>query len=240
MENYRFRRRKHNYIYVTYKRRVLMDLLDKFFYYLNLNFGITGFLLSLPGIILALTVHEFAHALAAYWMGDSTARQYGRLTLNPIAHIDPIGFICLILTRRFGWAKPVPVNDFNFRDRKKGLLFVSLAGPMSNFIVAALLALLYRLFYSSIGQTLTGIFQYAYIINLSIGVFNLLPIPPLDGSKVLQVFLTSRQKFFLNRYAVYSNIIMIMLIFSGIIGSILGPAILALDWLINSAIGLLI
>ena len=216
----------------------MTDLFSKFLYYFNLNFGISSLLYSLPGIILAFTIHEYSHGLAAYMMGDKTAKQYGRLTLNPIAHIDPLGFLCLIVTRRFGWAKPVPVNDLNFKDRKKGMLIVALAGPMSNFITALLIAVFYRLFYSSFGEVMIGIFQFAYIINLSIGVFNLIPIPPLDGSKILDVFLSNKQKFFMRRYAIYSNLIIIMLIFSGIIGAILGPVIRVLDWFINSAVGL--
>jgi Zn-dependent protease len=173
-------------------------------------------------------------------MGDSTAKQYGRLTLNPIAHMDPLGFLCLIVTRRFGWAKPVPVNDMNFRNRKRGMLLVSLAGPVSNFITALLIAAAYAVFYKSIGQITGSILQIAYIINLSIGAFNLIPIPPLDGSKILDAFLNDRQRFFMRRYAVYSNVIILILIFSGIIGSILGPVIWAMDQLINFTIGLFI
>ncbi|KUO73676.1 MAG: hypothetical protein APF77_22935 [Clostridia bacterium BRH_c25] len=217
-----------------------MDLLNKFLYYFNLNFGVSTLLYSLPGIILAFTIHEYSHALAAYMMGDKTAKQFGRLTLNPIAHVDPLGFLCLIVTRRFGWAKPVPVNDLNFKNRNKGMLLVSLAGPLSNFITALFIAVIYALFYGSFGKAMTSILQFAYIINLSIGVFNLIPIPPLDGSKILDVFLSNKQRLFMRRYAVYSNIIIIMLIFTGIIGAILGPVILALDWFINSAVGLFI
>lgn len=216
-----------------------MDLLSKFLFNLNQNFHITDLLYSLPGIILAFTIHEYSHALAAYLMGDRTARQFGRMSLNPIAHIDPLGFLCLIVTRRFGWAKPVPVNEMNFRNKKRGMLVVSLAGPISNFIAALLIAIAYSLFYGSMGAAMKSILAIAYIINLSIGVFNLIPIPPLDGSKVLDVFLSDRQKFYMRRYALYSNIIIIMLIFSGIIGGVLDPAIRILDWLINAAVGLI-
>ncbi|HWQ31231.1 MAG TPA: site-2 protease family protein, partial [Negativicutes bacterium] len=197
-------------------------------------------LYSLPGIILAFTVHEFSHGLAAYLMGDNTAKSYGRLTLNPIAHIDPIGFLCLILTQRFGWAKPVPVNDMNFRNRKRGMLLVSLAGPVSNFITAFVLALLYALLYDKMGNALISMFGIAYIINLSIGVFNLIPIPPLDGSNILDAFLTDRQRFMMRRYALYSNIIMLFLIFSGFIGRILNPLIEGLNMFINIAVRLII
>jgi Zn-dependent protease len=153
----------------------------------------------------AFTIHEYAHGFAAYMMGDNTAKHYGRLTLNPIAHIDPLGFLCLIVTQRFGWAKPVPVNDLNFKDRKKGMLVVALAGPMSNFITALLLAVFYGLFYNSLGAVMKEIFQIAYIVNLSIGVFNLIPIPRLDGSKILDVFLTNKQKFFIHLFWQFLN-----------------------------------
>ncbi|HPL54290.1 MAG TPA: site-2 protease family protein [Bacillota bacterium] len=216
------------------------DLISKFFYYFNLNFGLVSLLHSLPGIIVALTIHECAHALAAYLMGDRTAKLQGRMTLNPAAHIDPMGFLCLILTRRFGWAKPVPVNDMNFKNRKMGMLIVSVAGPLSNFITAMLIAIFYALFYNSIGGIIRSILTTAYIINLSIGAFNLIPVPPLDGSNILDAFLTNKQRFYMRRYAIYSNIIMLLLIFSGTIGRILGPVILTMDWLINSVIGLFI
>lgn len=216
------------------------DLISKFFYYFNLNFGLVSLLHSLPGIIVALTIHECAHALAAYLMGDRTAKLQGRMTLNPVAHIDPMGFLCLILTRRFGWAKPVPVNDMNFKNRKMGMLIVSVAGPLSNFFAAMLIAIFYALFYNSIGGIIRSILTTAYIINLSIGAFNLIPVPPLDGSNILDAFLTNKQRFYMRRYAIYSNIIMLLLIFSGTIGRILGPVILTMDWLINSVIGLFI
>lgn len=217
----------------------MSDLFTKFLYYLNLNFHISSLLYSLTGLILALTIHEYSHGLAAYMMGDKTAKQYGRLTLNPIAHLDPLGFLCLIVTQRFGWAKPVPVNDLNFRDRKKGMLIVALAGPMSNFITALLLAVFYRLFYRSFGEVVKQIFGIAYIINLSIGVFNLIPVTPLDGSRILDVFLSNKQKLYMRRYMVYSNLIMILLIFSGIIGNILEPVIDKLNTLINFIVRLL-
>ena len=216
------------------------DLISKFLYYLNLNFGISSLLYSLPGIIVALTIHEYAHAMAAYMMGDMTAKNHGRLTLNPIAHIDKLGFICLIATRRFGWAKPVPVNDMNFRNRKKGMLLVSVAGPLSNFIAALLIAVLYALVYNNTGEIIKTILQIAYIINLSIGAFNLIPITPLDGSNILKVFWTDRQNQFFGRYAVYSGIILLLLIFSGIIGRILAPVIWVVDRFIDAVVGMFI
>lgn len=215
-----------------------MDLLTRFLYNLNANFHIVSFLIGLPGIIIALTFHEYAHALAAYLMGDDTARHYGRLTLNPIAHLDPIGFLCLVVTQRFGWAKPVPVNELNFKDRRKGLFLVSLAGPMSNFFLAFVIAVLYRILYYNTSPIVMNMLQIAYIINLGLGVFNLLPIPPLDGSNIVNAFLTNRQRFALRRYSVYSNVIIILLVFTGIIGNILGPVIIFIDFVINRIVGL--
>ncbi|MGE5632496.1 MAG: site-2 protease family protein [Caulobacteraceae bacterium] len=217
-----------------------MDLLTRFLYNLNAFFKITPLLYSFPGIIVALTFHEYAHAFIAYRMGDNTAKMYGRLTLNPIAHLDPLGFLCLIVTRSFGWAKPVPVNDMNFRNRKSGLLLVSLAGPLANFLLAFLIALIYRLVFYKAGNVILGMLQYAYFINLGLGVFNLIPIPPLDGSKILDSFLTNRQRFMLRRYEVYSNIIILLLVFSGFISIILNPLISFLNFIINSIVSLII
>lgn len=210
-----------------------MDLLTKFLYNLNANFGITSLLISLPGIIIALAFHEYAHALTAYLMGDNTAKLYGRLTLNPVAHLDPLGFLCLIVTRRFGWAKPVPVNELNFRDRRRGLLLVSLAGPMSNFFLAFVIAAVYKIIYYNVGPLILNMLKIAYIINLGLGVFNLIPIPPLDGSNIVNAFLTNRQRYTLRRYSAYSNIILILLVFTGIISAVLGPAIIFIDFAIN-------
>ncbi len=162
--------------------------------------------LSLPPLLFALTVHEYFHGFVAYKMGDPTARLYGRLTLNPLRHIDIIGFIVFLLFR-FGWARPVPINPYNFKDIKKGIISTALAGPISNFILALLFGIALRLF-KHIDQAFAPIYlmlQLGVIYNLILCAFNLIPIPPLDGSKVLFNLLPARYeytKFWLERYGV--------------------------------------
>ena len=136
-------------------------------------------------IILALSVHEFAHAFVADKMGDPTARISGRMTMDPTSHIDIIGFIALLFFG-FGWAKPVPINPMNFKNRKLGTILVSLAGPVSNLLLAIVFSILYK-FVAPIFDivALYYILQYGVIINISLMIFNLIPVPPLDGSKIL-------------------------------------------------------
>ena len=147
--------------------------------------GIREMILGLPGMLLGLTFHEFAHAYAAYRSGDPTASYSGRLTLNPFPHIDPLGFLALFLFG-FGWAKPVPVNPALMRKPKEGMLFVSIAGPFANFLLAVAIALLFRLGYRGLfNDGLSFMLQFAVLINLVLAFFNLIPVPPLDGSKIL-------------------------------------------------------
>jgi Zn-dependent protease len=152
-------------------------------------------LLRAPGILIGLTIHEYAHGLVALWRGDPTAKQEGRLTLNPIAHLDPIGAI-MILFFPFGWAKPVPVNYHNLDNPKRDMIFVSLAGPVSNILCAGVISLLLRFWNPSFLEFSTGsylfqILQIAFIINIGLSFFNLIPIPPLDGSHILMGLLPS-------------------------------------------------
>ena len=142
----------------------------------------------LPGIILGLTVHEFSHALIALRSGDSTSKDQGRITLNPLKHIDPIGFIMLLFAG-FGWAKPVEFNEKNLKNPKTDVLKIAIAGPVSNALTAMVLSILYAILYKtgSINTySIAGqIFKYAIVINWGLFVFNLIPIPPLDGSHLL-------------------------------------------------------
>lgn len=151
-----------------------------------------GLILLIPAILFALSVHEFSHGVVAYKLGDPTAKDAGRLTLNPLSHLDPVGTLMLFLVH-FGWAKPVPVNPAYFKNPKRDMLWVALAGPASNMALAFLSGLAVRAmsavpgFYQS-GSTGTMIITMFYLsvqINLALAVFNLLPIPPLDGSKIL-------------------------------------------------------
>lgn len=170
--------------------------------------------LTLPAIIIGLTFHEYAHGWVAYRLGDRTAEAHGRLTVNPVAHLDPIGFILLILAG-FGWAKPVPVNPYNFRgDIKQGMLLVSLAGPATNLILAIVSAVLLGLFAMRDIPYFNIIMQYMIVINVVLAIFNLIPIPPLDGSKILAGLLPGRQAW-LDQLEAYGPILLIVLVFFG-------------------------
>lgn len=146
--------------------------------------------IGLVGLIIGFTVHEFSHALTAYGEGDQTSRRMGRLTFNPVKHIDLLGFL-LLLVVGFGWAKPVQVDPYNLRHGRLGMSWVALAGPLSNFVLAFLLGLVFRLNLLSEPNlySLTGLLGFALFLiifyNLILGIFNLIPLPPLDGSKVI-------------------------------------------------------
>lgn len=163
-------------------------------------------------ILIVITVHEFSHAAAADLMGDPTPRLAGRLSLNPIKHIDPIGFLMLLLVR-FGWAKPVPINPYNFKDPVRGEMLVSFAGPLSNFLCAWVVAVLMRFFpaafyWNEYVQVIAANFIW---FNLALGVFNLLPIPPLDGSHILEPFIPYEYRQMLEQYGFF--ILIFILIF---------------------------
>ena len=181
-------------------------------------------------VLFSLSVHEFSHGLAAYAVGDKTAKYSGRLSLNPLAHLDPFGAICLFLFG-FGWAKPVPVNPWNFKNKKGGMILTALAGPFSNFLLAFIAMVIYTLLgglrfsSASFGFTLASVFYelayYMIMINLGLGLFNLSPSPPLDGSKVLTAILPERTYFKLMDYERYGFIILIILINTPIFNSFL-------------------
>ena len=155
------------------------------------NLDLSGYLLdvlySLPAVLIALSFHEWAHAYAAYRMGDPTARNLGRMTVNPLAHLDPIGFVMLLVVR-FGWAKPVPVNPRNFKSPRRDELIVSLAGVTVNLALAFVFTGIWcALLFSGIQNEIAdNMLQYAFLINISLMIFNLIPIPPLDGYHVFQ------------------------------------------------------
>ncbi|WP_018085146.1 site-2 protease family protein [Desulfurispora thermophila] len=201
----------------------------------NIHFpSLSELAIMLPAIVVGLTVHEFAHGWAAYMLGDNTARQAGRLTLNPLAHIDPVGLLLLFIAG-FGWAKPVPVNPFHmYGDRRRGMLLVALAGPATNMLVALLSAVLLGL----------GLWRWPYIqaimiqminINVVLAIFNLLPVPPLDGSKILAGLLPGRQEW-LWQLEQYGTIVLLLLLFTGILGKVMQIIILpVLRLMINFA-----
>jgi Zn-dependent protease len=155
------------------------------------NFDLVRVLKFLPGVILGLTVHEFCHAWVAHMCGDSTSKDQGRVTLNPFKHIDPLGFIMLIVVG-FGWAKPVQFNENNLRNPRTDVIKIALAGPLSNALIAMILSVILALiaksvtdFYSQGMQIVTEVFRYAIFINWGLFVFNLIPLPPLDGSHLI-------------------------------------------------------
>lgn len=171
------------------------------------------YLMNALVLFTAFPIHEFAHGYVAYKLGDNTAKNQGRLTINPIAHLDLWGTI-LMLTVGFGWAKPVPINPNNFKNRKVGMALTALAGPVSNLLMAYVGMIIYKLiyFYAPYNDAMNNLFyMFGYIVSLNIGlaVFNLLPIPPLDGSRIFSIFLNERTYFNIMRY---EQIIFIILI----------------------------
>lgn len=181
-------------------------------------FDIVNLLIFLPGILMAITIHEFSHALIAYKLGDPTAKYSGRLTLNPVSHLDLLGFIFLFLLH-IGWAKPVPVNPYYFRNPEKDMAKVAIAGPLSNLIFAFILSLILRIFFLfSFTENLFFFYLYkiflsTYIINLILAFFNLLPVPPLDGSKILILFLPFEWKLRYKEIEPYGFFLLAGLIF---------------------------
>ena len=197
---------------------------------------LVGLLLSAPGVLIAITFHEFAHGYAAYKLGDNTAKNQGRLSLNPFAHLDPIGTL-MLLVAGFGWGKPVEVNPRNYTRKmsmEKGEAIVSLAGPLMNFILAIIFTLIYCAIYkfasasfmlSTVGGIIMLLISYTISINIGLGVFNLIPLPPLDGSKIIMPFLPYKAKeFFINNEQIF-YIIFILLWITGLAGTIITPVI---------------
>lgn len=173
-------------------------------------------------VLVAIIPHEMAHGYAAYLCGDETAKNDGRLSLNPLHHLDPIGTICLIFFK-FGWAKPVMINPNNFRDRKKGTFFVSIAGVLTNFILAIISVIIMK--HIRLNNFVFELFMNIFWFNIVLGVFNLIPIPPLDGSKLLFSFLPLKYEYYLIKYEKYGYIILLLLIMSNNLDKILIPMV---------------
>lgn len=205
---------------------------------------IAEYALLIPILLLSLSVHEFSHGKMADILGDPTPKMSGRLTLNPMAHLSLMGTLVLLITRRFGWAKPVQVNPRYFKDQRKGMLLVGLAGPLSNISLAILLAILLRLsrfyLYNFFNPSIINtFFVMAISINLGLAIFNLLPIPPLDGSKVLQGLLPSSMDNVIHNIEAYGPFFLLFFVFTGLLSGILGPMILILRNLIFMLVGLI-
>jgi len=198
----------------------------------ELNFtSVLDAVTRLLAVVLCLTVHETAHGLAAYALGDRTAKQEGRISLNPLRHIDWVGLF-MIFTVGFGWAKPVPVDPRRFRKPKLGMALTSLAGPLSNFLLAAALLLICKPIFLYADYTdFSAFFFYflldAAILSIGLGLFNLLPIPPLDGSKILAMFLPDRIYDKLMRYEHLGILLLLALSYFNVTGKLISGAITA-------------
>lgn len=186
------------------------------------------FFLRIPAILLALTIHELAHAYVARHFGDHTAEQEGRITMNPLAHLDLIGTL-MLLAGPFGWAKPVPVNPYFLRNPKRDMAIVAAAGPISNILLAGIAGLTLRFGMSSLPEAIAIFLFMLFAINIGLAIFNMLPIYPLDGSRVLLGFLDHRQSENFMRAMTIVPQIFIGIIVAGwvfntpILGYILGP-----------------
>lgn len=203
-------------------------------------------LLSIPAVLIALTVHEYAHGYAAYKLGDPTARSLGRLSLNPLRHLDVLGVICMVFFR-FGWAKPVPINTRYFKKPRRDMAITALCGPLSNFLLAFFGVFLYFAVASIFKATIAGrtpstfvslIMQYTlqflylfHFLNLTLGLFNLIPLPPLDGSRIFCVFLPARAYYAVMKYEKYMAVALMLLLYFGFFNNILTEAAV---WISNA------
>ena len=203
--------------------------------YIQNPMELLALLLTLPGVIVAITFHEFAHAFVADKLGDDTPRRQGRLNLNPLSHIDPVGFFMLIFAH-FGWGKPVEINPANF-NRKRSMsaqeALVALAGPVMNLIIAIVLTIILftittftpTFILSTTGMLIGITLQMAISVNIGLGVFNLIPLPPLDGSKILMHFLPYNAKTWFENNAQIFYIVFIVLWVTNLISYIISPVI---------------
>lgn len=208
----------------------------------NIKMYIMGLLLSIPGLVIALSLHEFAHGYAAYKMGDNTAKYQGRLSLNPFHHLDPVGTLCLFLFH-FGWAKPVPINPYNFKKRRAGIVVVSLAGPMMNFAIALICAFLVQIvspyaLTNQLGEFIYSILYYCVLLNVGLMCFNLIPIPPLDGSKVLFEFLPYRYRELFYQVERYATFILMALLWTNALNPVLNTMRSFVLGIISAIVGL--
>lgn len=229
-------------IYVVIAIMILSTIMT----YISNPGALFSLLVSIPGVLIAITFHEFAHGFAAYKLGDNTAKNEGRLSLNPFDHLDPIGSLMLLFAG-FGWGKPVHVNPRNYTRKismEKGEAIVSAAGPIMNFLLAIVFTLIYYAIYkfagvefitSTVGGIIMLLISATISINIGLGVFNLIPLPPLDGSKIIMPFLPYKAKeWFVNNEQLFSLIFVVLWI-TGIAGIIISPAI---NWVTTGILSL--
>lgn len=205
--------------------------------YFNIFGIIQKIALVAPGFLLAITVHEFTHGYVAYRLGDPTAKAAGRLTFNPISHLDLVGTIVLVLTQMIGWAKPVPVDPRYLRNPRKDMLWISLGGPAANLVTAAVLSVvLHSLIFLTGGHVgkvgafflgpLAQIIFEGIKINVLLAIFNIIPVPPLDGAKILEGLLPRKQAYQFSQLEPYGFIILVVLLFSGAVNYVILPPFL--------------
>lgn len=233
------------YLYIFLAVIVLINLFTG-------GLDILGLLLTIPGVLIAITFHEYAHGFAAEKLGDDTPRNQGRLSLNPLAHLDPIGVIMLIFAH-IGWGKPVQINPNNFSRKisaRTGEAIVALAGPLMNFILAFVFAIVYYAIatfatgfaFTTVGDIIMTMVQYTVIVNIGLGVFNLIPLPPLDGSKILMAFLPYNGKRWFEEHTQLFYIIFLIIWITPLSGMIISPIISGIisgiDWVVSSTFGL--
>ncbi len=196
---------------------------------------------SIPAILIAIVLHEWAHGYMAYRLGDQSAKLDGRLSLNPLKHIDPMGFIFLLVFN-FGWAKPVGVNPHYFKNPKLGMALTALAGPLMNFLISFLsifitvFVLLHVGVRNEVSQYVMQVLYYLSIISIGLGLFNLLPIPPLDGSKILFALLPEKMYFHYMKYERYGFILLFILLFTGLLNNGLSQILIDVHQFLESIV----
>ena len=203
--------------------------------------GLISFLYTLPALLFCLSVHEFAHAYTAYKLGDRTQKAMGRLTLNPFSHIDIAGFICIALFG-FGWGKPVMIDDRNFKNKAAGNALTAFAGPCSNIIMAILFTIILKILLitgvilptinSVVGSIILNMLILTIQFNVVFAIFNLIPIPPFDGSRILYFFLPAKGREYMYKIEQYSFIIVLVILMTGVGSRLVSP-------IVNFVLGLL-
>lgn len=211
-----------------------------------MRMDLQSILVTVIAVVLAMSVHEMAHGLVSWMLGDPTAKLRGRLSLNPFAHIDWTGLLCLLLFG-FGWAKPVPIDPSYYKDEKTGIIWTSFAGPVANFLLSFVCLLIYTLlsvFAGSFSMSAAGSFIISVLMNTAVistgfGIFNLIPIPPLDGAKIFWAFLPDRDYYRIMRGSQWTTLIFIFLIASGILNGPLGQMRQTLlSWMLQACVSL--